>query len=70
MTIIVLRCFVIRTCGSGKLCDDPKSAMSSAFLPPINFTRSRVFGHLEGLSVSLFSVLPDRFDPQNLNALD
>jgi len=70
MTIIVLRCFVIRTCGSGKLCADPKSVVSSASLPPMYFTRSRVFGHLEGLSASFFSVIPDRFALRNLSALD
>jgi len=70
MTIIVLRGFVIRICGSGRLRADLKITEASAFSPPMNFTRSKVFAHLEGLSASLFSVLPDRFALRNLIALD
>jgi len=70
MTIIVLRCFVIRTCGSGKLCADPKSVVSSASLPPMYFTRSRVFGHLEGLPAPFFGASPYRFTRRIPSALD
>ncbi len=70
MTIIVLRCFVIRTYGSGKVCADLEITVVSAFSPPMNFTMSRVFGHLEGLPATFLSVLPDRFALRNLSALD
>jgi hypothetical protein len=70
MTIIGFRCFVIRTYGSGKLCADLKITAESAFLPPMNFTRNKAFGHFERLSASLFSVLPDRFALREIIALD
>jgi hypothetical protein len=70
MTIIVSRCFVIRTYGSGRLRADLKITAVSAFTPPMNFTRSEVFGHLEGLPASFFSVLPDRFALRDLIAID
>ena len=70
MTIIVFRCFVIRICGSGKLRAELKITAESAIFPPMNFTRSKVFGHFERLSASLFSVLPDRFALRTLIALD
>jgi hypothetical protein len=70
MTIIGFRCFVIRTYGSGKLCADLKTTAESAILSPMNFTRRWVFGDLEGLSASLFSVLPDQFALRATIALD
>jgi len=70
MTVARSRCFVIRICGSGKLCADLKITAESATLSPMNFTRRWLFGHLEGLSASLFSVLPDRFALRTLIALD
>ena len=70
MTIIVVRYFVIRNYGLGKLCADPKFGVLSISLSPMNFTRSRVFGHLEGPPASFFGALLDRFALRNFSALD
>jgi hypothetical protein len=65
-----LRCEAIRICGSGKLRADPEITPASAFFPPMNFTRGKVFGHFKGLSASFFGASPDRFTLRSLSALD
>ena len=47
-----------------------KAKAAPVALDAEEFTWSKVFGHFEGLSASLFSVLPDRFALRNLIALD
>jgi hypothetical protein len=70
MTIIVFRNFGIRTYGSGKLCADPKFTVLSAFSPPMNLSRSKVFDHLEGLASPFFGASPHRFARRNSSRLD
>ena len=70
MTIDILRVFVIRTCGSGKLCASPKFTVLSAFSPPMNLSWSKVFAHLEGLTAPFFGASPDRFARRIPSALD
>jgi hypothetical protein len=70
MTIIVLRCFVIRTCGSGRLRVDLKIPVASAFSPPMAIFKTRSFGPLKSLPLPIFSVLPDRFVLRDISALD
>jgi hypothetical protein len=61
---------IVRIYGSGKLCADPNFDVSSAFLPLMSFTRSRVFAYLGGLPASFFGASPDRFALRNLSAFD
>lgn len=70
MTIIVFRCFVIRICGSVKLCANLKITAASAFSPPMTILKTRSFGPLKSLPLPIFGVLPDRIGLQNLIAPD
>lgn len=70
MTIVVLRVFVIRACGSGNLRADSESAVMRVLPPPMNPLWSNVFAHLEGSTAPFFGASPDRFALRNLNALD
>jgi hypothetical protein len=70
MTIIVSRCFVIRTYGSGRLRADLKITAASPILPSMTIFKTRSFGPLKSLPLPISRVLPDRFALRTLIALD
>ena len=70
MTVARSHCFVIRICGSGKVCADSKFSELSVFLPPMNSSWTKVFAHFEGLTAPFFGASPDWFTTRDLSALD
>ncbi|NNK07413.1 MAG: hypothetical protein HKP50_08910 [Myxococcales bacterium] len=61
---------VVRICGLGKLCADPKICVLSAILLSMTFQETAAFGYLNGFSATFFGASPDRFALRNLSALD
>jgi len=70
MTIFVLRVFVFRACGSGKLCADSKSDLLRGLSLPMSLSWSTAFAHLEGLTGPFFGASPDRFTRRIPNGLN
>lgn len=62
--------FVARTCGSVKLCADPKSVVSRVLSSPMKLTTTRALVDLEGPSTSFLRASPHRYALRNLGALD
>lgn len=70
MTATRFRYFVIRICGSGKVCADLKiSAVSATFLS-MAIQKTWSLDSLTSLPAPILRVLPARIDPRKLNALD